>query len=219
MEHKEHRRYPRKRVYIPVECTLDGATHYSHAWTLSGGGLFLEMPSPLAAGTQLKLRFCPVGPLRTIDVVGTVRYHLAGQGVGVEFTEIKPEHRRMIMLLIGHRMAEKCISPRVPLRVRVEDERGTVLGISRDISRGGMFIETKTPIPLDTDLKLRFPLDDGGPAILTCAQVRYAVSEVGIGVEFLGLVIDDRNRINTFVTKASQALEKPVPREATELRT
>src|SRR5713101_3586087 len=100
---RTRRKYPRKHVYIPVECTSAGGTRRTHAWTLGGGGLFLGFSERIAEGTEL-----------------AVRFQIPDQGIGIEFSEIEPEHREMILLQIGQRMAEKRRFPRVPLAVQVE---------------------------------------------------------------------------------------------------
>ncbi len=202
METKAVRQYRRKRVYIPVECKWKGDTYDVRGLMLGGGGLLLgEMP-PVPTDTELTLRFCPTPPLPAIEAKAKVKYQLSDQGIGVEFTTIQPEHRRMIMLLVGHCMVEKRIYARAPLRVQVEDEKGRAIGISRDISVGGMFIDTKTPAALESNLKLRFRLEDGGPAVVVVARLRYAVNNFGVGVQFIGLSSVDRTRINVFVTKS-----------------
>lgn len=205
MESKDVRNYRRKRVYIPVVCSLGSGTYHTRAWTLGAGGLFLGMPPQISPGTELTVRFSPAASLPAIEAKAQVRYQLPDQGIGIEFTDIKPEHRRMIMLLVGHRMVERRLFPRAPLQVPVEDEGGRVIGVSRDISVGGMLIETATPPSLDSRLELRFRLNDGGPVISAKAQLRYALGHFGMGIEFIGLSSLDRTRINVYVTKSEGA--------------
>jgi len=91
--------------------------------------------------------------------------------------------------------------PRAPLVTQIEREAGVSLGVSRTISVGGMFIETKEPPADGSTLTLRFHLDDGGPMISVSAVVRYLVTNLGIGVEFLDLPPADVTRIDVYVTK------------------
>ena len=195
------RKYPRKRVYFPVEFFLGGATHRAHAWTLGGGGLFIGTEQEIEPGTELALRFCPAAPLPTIEAKAVVRHRIPNEGLGVEFTEINPEHRRMIMLLVGHRLAEQTRFPRAALRVQVGHDGDELFGISRNISAAGMFIETRKVIALDPDLKLRFDLNDGGPPMSVSCQIRYLLPSSGLGVEFVDLSPGDRQRIKAYVAR------------------
>ena len=77
----------------------------------------------------------------------------------------------------------------------------TFLGFSRTVSAGGMFIETKEPISEGSKLKLAFNLDDGGPIIRVTAEVRYVVTKLGIGAQFVDLSPSDRSRIDVYTTK------------------
>jgi len=201
---RTRRKYPRKHVFIPVECTSAGSTRRTHAWTLGGGGLFLGFSEKIAEGTELTVRFRPAPHLALIEAKAKVRYQIPDEGVGIEFTEIQPEHRDMILLQIGQRMAEKRRFPRLPLAVQVEHEAGSLIGISKDISMGGMFIETNRP-PLEyPNIRLRFNLDDGGPVVKATVEVRYAVASLGIGVEFTELSPADRQRIEAYVSKQEE---------------
>ncbi len=198
---RTRRKYPRKRVYLPVDCTSAGGTQATRAWTLGGGGMFLAITEKIPAGSELTVRFRPAPHLPAIDVKARVCYQVPNQGVGVEFTDIHPEHRDMILLLVGQRLSEKRRFRRVPLAVQVEHEGGSFLGTSKDVSAGGMFIETGSPVSAYTDLRVRFNLDDGGPVVRAAVEVRYAVENHGIGVRFTEISAADRDRIDAYVRR------------------
>jgi hypothetical protein len=61
--------------------------------------------------------------------------------------------------------------------VWLEGERGSGLGIARNISAGGMFIETRDPHPLGSQVRVAFPSRDGEMAAI--AEVRYVCHLVG----------------------------------------
>lgn len=86
---------------------------------------------------------------------------------------------------------------RVRVRVRFWNEaeglEGT--GVTTDLSDTGMFIETKTSVPLDTRLQLEVDLDSGKyTAVGTVARVLRAARNVqpiikaGFGVRLVGLI-------------------------------
>jgi c-di-GMP-binding flagellar brake protein YcgR len=199
MKRYSSRKYPRVEVNLPVDYTKEGDTTHARLLTLGGGGLFLGVAEPLALGTELSVRFRPARHLPVVQAKARVRYQLPGQGIGIEFTDISPEHREMVLRLILRRISEQRRFPRIPFATQIEHEGGVFIGFSRDISAGGMFIETKEPISAGSKLKLRFHLDDVGPVVIATGEVRYTVLKLGIGVLFVDLEPDDRRRIDVFV--------------------
>ena len=201
MKPHNSRKYPRVEVNLPVDYTQEGDTNRARLLTLGGGGLFLGVEEPLALGTELIVRFRPAKHLPVVQATAQVRYQVPGEGIGIEFTDISPEHREMVLRLIHRLIAEKRRFPRKPFATQVEHEGGVFIGFSRDISTGGMFIETKEPISVGSKLKLRFHLDDVGPVLIETAEVRYTVQKLGIGVMFVDLSPDDQHRIDVFVNE------------------
>jgi len=201
MEWPYLRKYPRTEANITVECRRDDEKFLARALTLAGGGLVLTTTRPIPPGSKLTVRFRPARHLPRVEAKAEVREQLPGEGIGIEFTEIKPEDRQEILRFILHRMAEKRRCARAPLVTQIERETGVSLGLSKTIGLQGMFIETNEP-PLDgSTVALRFHLDDGGPMISASAAVRYIVTNLGIGVEFLGLPPADLTRIDVYVAK------------------
>ena len=75
---------------------------------------------------------------------------------------------------------------------------------SRDINQGGLFIETARPLPLDSELTLRFNLPGGDSTIETVGRVvRTSAGDdgdpPGMGLEFDQLRDEDRIRIDQLV--------------------
>jgi PilZ domain-containing protein len=62
-------------------------------------------------------------------------------------------------------------------RVYLEGERGMGLGIARNISEGGMFVETRAPQPIGSQVRITFPSDGGEMACV--AEVRYVCHLLG----------------------------------------
>src|SRR5512147_3288399 len=56
-------------------------------------------------------------------------------------------------------------------RVYLEGEHGCGLGIARNISQGGMFVETRSPQPIGSQVRITFPSESGN--MLAVAEVRY----------------------------------------------
>jgi hypothetical protein len=61
--------------------------------------------------------------------------------------------------------------------VYLEGERGGGLGVARNISQGGMFVETRAPQPLGSQVRITFPADGG--EITAVGEVRYVCHLLG----------------------------------------
>jgi hypothetical protein len=57
--------------------------------------------------------------------------------------------------------------------VFLEGDRGVASGVGRNITDGGMFIETREPFPLGTRVKVTFPSPHGGAEMTLEGEVRY----------------------------------------------
>ncbi len=62
-------------------------------------------------------------------------------------------------------------------RVYLEGEHGMGLGIARNISEGGMFVETRAPQPIGSQVRITFPAESG--EMTAIAEVRYVCHLVG----------------------------------------
>lgn len=63
--------------------------------------------------------------------------------------------------------------------VYVDGERGPGLGIARNISRGGVFVETRAPQPIGSQVRITFPSESGN--MNAVAEVRYVCHLLGRG--------------------------------------
>jgi c-di-GMP-binding flagellar brake protein YcgR len=206
----EFRKYPRVPTTIPVKYTFGDRTVRARASQLGGGGLFLQGQA-LPEGAEISLRFRPARHLPVVQVRGRVCYTLPDRGSGVEYIEIRHEDHEMILRLIHHKMANRRRAPRVPLVTQIYSQECMSLAFSRDLSQGGMFIETRDPLPVGSEITLRFHLNDGGPIVVALADVKYSITKLGMGVEFLELSPADRKRIDDCVAKLPK-LTAPDPK-------
>ncbi|MEZ4600427.1 MAG: TIGR02266 family protein [Syntrophotaleaceae bacterium] len=103
-------------------------------------------------------------------------------------------------------------APRIPVRMTVfygpASDRRKLSNYSINISAGGLFIETDSPLPMNTPLDLEFVLP-GQPLPISC-QGRVAwVNEppkkqnpfmpCGMGVQFLDLSVEDMHLVRSFM--------------------
>jgi hypothetical protein len=71
-----------------------------------------------------------------------------------------------------------------------------------DISSHGMFINTTKHFPEGAIMKLHFRLSRSGTEVHARAEVRYCLSGVGIGVEFIGLSAEYLRAIEEEISNA-----------------
>ncbi len=213
MEPTRARRYPRIAVDLRVEYSAGAGADRARASMMGGGGLFLGTAQPLMPGTDLIVRFRPAKHLLVVEARARVCYLVPGQGIGIEFTDIQPEHRQYILRLIHHRKADHRRFPRVPLATQVEHRDGSLIGFSRDVSTGGMFIETNQALDPGLRLNLRFHLDHDEPIVKAEAEILYQIPKIGIGLRFTEISPEDYERIGTYVTR-----HEPRAEPASELR-
>jgi c-di-GMP-binding flagellar brake protein YcgR len=202
MEQDHHRKYPRVPADITVEITSDLGKEKTQATMIGGGGLFLGTAQMIEPGTEMTVRFRPAKHLPVIEARARICYQVPEEGLGIEFIHIDPKHREMILRLVHRRLEEKRQYPRAPLATQVEYPQGTLIGFSKDISVGGMFIELNKSIPIGTRLQVLFHLDDDGDALKTEAEVVYSVLKLGVGVRFLKLELYERKCIEAYVATA-----------------
>jgi hypothetical protein len=61
--------------------------------------------------------------------------------------------------------------------VFIEGDGGGALGVARNISEGGMFVETRNPEPIGAQVRITFP--SGAGDMTAVAEVRYVCHLVG----------------------------------------
>jgi len=99
----------------------------------------------------------------------------------------------------------------VPVKYYCDGEPGRVLSInSVDLSTGGMFIETKELLPIDTPLNIGFKLPEDSRIIKCSGRVSWLNHPesiknqnlpTGIGVQFTNLSMDDIASLRNFINK------------------
>ena len=81
-------------------------------------------------------------------------------------------------------------------------ERNEIL-VTRDVCRGGMFINVKFPLPIDSDVSLIFRLYPTEPAVSCRARVMFSRVGLGMGIQFLDLSREARQALQKFVEEVA----------------
>ena len=117
-------------------------------------------------------------------------------------------------------MADRRANVRAVVRLEVEERElfRVPLYVTANLSVGGMFLITKTPLPPQTELKLRFRLPKDRVYIQTVAKVLWAREEStapgpppGMGVQFLECAPADREKLRAFLEAWARAEEGAGP--------
>ena len=197
---------------LPVDCTAAEkcfrcVANYSK-WRRS----FPHHVDGLELGQEISVRFRPAKHLPIIQAKAVVRYIVAGQGAAVEFTEINDDDRHKLLRLIHQKTGDRRILPRAPLATQVQCDQCMTLAFSRDISLGGMFIETADPLPVGSPLTVRFNLDHRDRVVTAAAHVAYHVEKMGMGILFTEIEPQDRDAIQEYVESLRPSSEAEVAR-------
>ena len=202
---RERRRYPRILTDIDLDFDCMGVKSQEKANVLSGGGLFVvtERADLVESDVAVKFQPSPTSPL--IEALGKVCYHVPGVGMGIEFTEIREEHRQHILKLIKEQLGERRTSKRVTLvtQVRKVDVKETAVGYSKNVNLGGVFVETENPFAPGQQSLIRFKLKPDGRILEVLASVVYSIAGRGMALKFLDLSADARREIRTFIEERS----------------
>jgi uncharacterized protein (TIGR02266 family) len=99
--------------------------------------------------------------------------------------------------------AERRAARRVSLVTQIRTLAGgeTLVGYSRNISTGGIFIQAEKVVEKGSELQLRFKLQPEGEILEARAVVTYAMAGQGMGMKFVDLPEPVRARIEEFVNQ------------------
>lgn len=215
----EERRHPRFDVFLPLACHPprwpDPRGLEGKAKDLGQGGIRMLLPTPLAAqqSVLLDLRMPRrplrvggevlwVGPLQQSDLGGHFFPH------GVRFN--RPLPRSTVEEVVTHHLALQKLPkhPRVPVELPVEyaiTDR-VVATSCLNISRGGIFVQTPDPPPLNREIVLRFtipgdpmPLRLRGRVVWSNPHAGRNPFPPGMGVQFVDLGAAQAARLEAFI--------------------
>ncbi len=205
------RRYPRLSVQVPADYTAGDSWSHCIASNLGGGGLFLKDVECLEPGNEISLRFRPAKYLAVIEAKANVRYKMAGQGTGVEFTNISNQDRLQLLRLIHKTSGDRRKRLRAPLATQVLCDECSCLAFSRDLSLGGMFVETAHPLSVGSPMKVRFNLNQKDLVVTAQAHVHYYLEKMGMGILFDDLSLEHQQAIERYVESHQEMFTSSAP--------
>jgi hypothetical protein len=75
----------------------------------------------------------------------------------------------------------------------------------KDLSAGGLFIETSKECPVEATVELHFLVEDG--EVRATALVRYALPGIGLGLQFKAVRQEDQARFSAMIKRLFQPQE------------
>jgi hypothetical protein len=96
-----------------------------------------------------------------------------------------------------------------PLEMRDERVNTPMRVNATDISGNGCYVETVMPLPIGTSLKIDFWIDQDH--VSTSASVQTRDPGVGMGIEFIGMTDEGRNRFQAYLDGMVTGLSAPAP--------
>jgi uncharacterized protein (TIGR02266 family) len=189
---------------ITVDFTCGDQTTQETARLLGVAAMVVETARRDPLETPAELRFRPRSDSPLIVARGVVAAHLGEKGVRVHFTELSENDRRYLLQLLYPPGADRRAARRASLvtQIRTVVDGETLVGYTRDISTGGVFVETEDPPSKGTEVSLRFRLRAEAPIVGARAVVVYTLPGVGMGLKFVELAPELRQAIEDFVAGA-----------------
>ncbi|HEU5394046.1 MAG TPA: TIGR02266 family protein [Candidatus Methylomirabilis sp.] len=214
----EERRHPRFDVFLPLACHPPGWPDprglEGKAKDLGQGGIRMLLPTPVAPQTVLLDLRMPggllrvggevrwVGPLQQSDLGGHFFPH------GVRFLRLLS--RSTVEEVVTHQLALRQLPqhPRTPVELPVEyaiTDR-FVATSCLNISRGGIYVQTPDPPPLNREIILRFTIPGDSVPLRLRGRVVWSNPHAGrnpfppgMGVQFLDLGAAQAARLDDFI--------------------
>jgi hypothetical protein len=79
----------------------------------------------------------------------------------------------------------------------------------KDLSVGGLFIETSKACPVDAPVELHFLVEDG--EVRATATVRYVLPGSGLGLQFKSIRHEDQVRFAAMIKRLFQPIDNLIP--------
>jgi type IV pilus assembly protein PilZ len=204
---------PSTNFVFPVRYVSEGVAVQTTSRELSALGIAVRSLAPPQVGARVSMALYLPNTAVPEVAIGRVARAKAGApadaGFWADFIVVDPQARMRISHLLSDRDqndANQRGFPRhaVTLAVRFRSARDFVLEHASNISRGGIFIQTDDPPPLDAAVQVELNLpDDPSPVttngIVVHRQLAVGGKMPGVGVQFVDSGDDFRERIDRYM--------------------
>lgn len=92
---------------------------------------------------------------------------------------------------------------RLVTQVRCEALGREEMLLTRDVSIGGLFVSTKDPFPMGSEIAVALQIQTGARPLAARGKVVYSLKGLGMGIQFTELGDDARGSLQKFVDEAA----------------
>lgn len=206
---------PAAAVVFPVRYVSEGIAVQTTSREISSLGIGVRSLAPPQVGARVSMALYLPNTAIPEVAIGRVSAARSGQpsqaGFWADFMVVDPNARMRISSLLNvpeeeaanHRSFRRYP---VKLQVRFRTARDFVFEHATNLSRGGVFIRTDTPPPMDTAVEVEVVLPDGGLPVTTNGIIVHSVKpgtkgkEAGAGVQFVDASDSFRDRIDKYMS-------------------
>lgn len=188
---------------IKIDFSCGGRTTKETGRLLGVAAMVVETGRREPQNTEVELRFRPQPDSPQIVARGVVAAQLDAGGLRVHITDLPEEHRRHLLQLLYPPGVDRRAARRASLvtQIRTIVDGETLVGYTRDISTGGVFVEAENPPAKGSEVTLRFKLKPEAPIHEARATVVYNLDGEGMGLRFVDLAPELRAAIEAFVAE------------------
>ena len=205
---------PSANFVFPVRYVSEGVAVQSTSRELSPLGIAVRSLAPPQVGARVSMAlYLPNTSVPEVAIgrVAKAKSGAAGDaGFWADFIVVDPQARMRISHLLSDRDQSESANHRgfprhqVILEVRFRTARDFVLEHASNISRGGIFIQTDDPPPLETAVQVEIQLPDEPAPVTTNGVVVHRQLAVGgkipgVGVQFVDGSDGFRERIDRYM--------------------
>ncbi len=205
---------PSSSFVFPVRYVSEGVAVQTTSRELSALGIAVRSLTPPHVGARVSMALYLPNTSVPEVAIGRVARAEAGtpreSGFWADFIVVDPQARMRISHLLSDRdqgaIGNQRGFPRhqVTLAVRFRSARDFVLEHASNISRGGIFIHTDDPPPMDSTVQVELQLPDDPAPVMTNGivvhrQLAVAGKTPGVGVQFIDASDGFRERIDRYM--------------------
>lgn len=204
---------PTASFVFPVRYVSEGVAVQTTSRELSPLGIAVRSLAPPHVGARVSMAlYLPNAALPEVAIARVARSRAGSPGESgfwADFLVVDPQARMRISHLLaeqdqneGQHRAYQRIPVRLGVRFRSESE--FVAEHALNLSRGGIFIQTDDPPPIDTAVEVELQLPDASPPVTTSGivvhrQLPGGSKPAGAGVQFVDGNDTFRERIDEYM--------------------
>ncbi|MCA1829012.1 MAG: TIGR02266 family protein [Myxococcales bacterium] len=204
---------PTASFVFPVRYVSEGVAVQTTSRELSPLGISVRSLAPPHVGARVSMAlYLPNAAVPEVAIARVARSRSGSPGESgfwADFIVVDPQARMRISHLLSeqdqaegqHRAYE-----RVPVKLQVRFRTSTefVQEHAINLSRGGIFIRTDDPPPVDTAVEVELQLPDAGPVVSSAGivvhrQMPGGVKPPGVGVQFVDASDTFRERMDEYM--------------------